>query len=971
MDLSMERRLLPLLPSYDVSSEPSIMIRSTLICFGIGLFAGAGTTYAAETPIPKPEHPRPDAMRANWANLNGRWEFRFDANDQGLRAGWEKPEIRGLRPHHRGPFSLGERALRHSPAKGRPVIGWYRRQFTIPKEFPASIGSGSGSGRSIGGLTSGSMAERSSSTRAGTRRSSPISPMPSSATARTSWSFARSTRPIRACRPASRSAGTRPARGSGRPSGSRRGRRATSPASTMMPAIDPARVGFHVDAAGLAEARRVRGRASRPAISSDGPEFEPTSRGRRPSASRTHTVRVHVAGPRPQALDSGNAAPLRRDPRTSATRNGKVIDSIQTYFGLRTIGRGKYGDEPFERILLNGKPIYLRAALDQSFNPKGIYTAPDDEFLKRDMEITKAMGLNGLRIHIKPDEPRRLYWADRYRRLDPGGHAEHLAAKCPGAQAWEQTMREAIARDRNHPVDHRLGRLQRDLGAGASPEEYKKDRDTQKWVGEMVQAIRELDPTRLVEDNSPCNYDHVVNTDLNSWHFYIDDHERGAASTSRTWSTKPSRAADFNYCPGLAQSSLPLINSEYGAVSAGGGDRDISWGLRDLTTQLRRHPKIQGFIYTELSRHRVGAQRAGQLRPDSQVFGYDTWVPDMRPNELLGADFIGYDAPPAIVGKPGETITVPIFVSHFSDRQVPPKLRWWVSGYDSRGDIRMVVRAEEHSHHMEALRCRRAGAAQGHAAGLSVGRCSRLDAPRRARHNESRRISSIWWSGRIRPCRGSVGAVSTKSWFGSPRATSPTSNGPSPPRRRLARSTVMARVISSTDLELPPSVVKAHPESILLSVPGVFQGQARAGRLARAGQPAGLSSDGRDPSLALDADPVVQRSPVDRIELPDDAADARGVLSHLAGVEHGSHGELVDGLITLTDADRAGLEAGEPLILRFAVPNDATHAGGLCLFGADTGELPLDPTLEIRTRDPLPTDLGVDLNAKIAVPAGP
>ena len=54
---------------------------------------------------------------------------------------------------------------------------------------------------------------------------------------------------------------------------------------------------------------------------------------------------------------------------------------MKTYFGLRTIARGKYGDAPYERILLNGKPIYLRAALDQSFNPKGIYTAPDDEFL--------------------------------------------------------------------------------------------------------------------------------------------------------------------------------------------------------------------------------------------------------------------------------------------------------------------------------------------------------------------------------------------------------------------------------------------------------------------------------------------------------------------------------------------------------------------------------------------------------------
>ncbi len=146
-----------------------------------------------------------------------------------------------------------------------------------------------------------------------------------------------------------------------------------------------------------------------------------------------------------------------------------------------------------------------------------------------------------------------------------------------------------------------------------------------------------------------------------------------------------------------------MINSEYGAVSAGGGDRDISWGLRDLTTQLRRQRKIQGFVYTELAD--IEWEHNGLVNYDRtpKRFGYDTWVPDMQPNELLGADFVGYDAPPAIVGKPGETITVPIFVSHFSDRQGPAKLRWWVSGYDFRADIRTVVTLRDHSRHVAAV----------------------------------------------------------------------------------------------------------------------------------------------------------------------------------------------------------------------------------------------------------------------------
>ena len=168
--------------------------------------------------------------------------------------------------------------------------------------------------------------------------------------------------------------------------------------------------------------------------------------------------------------------------------SGKVIDSVETYFGLRTIGRGKYGDEPFERILLNGKPLYLRAALDQSFNPEGLYTAPDDDFFKRDMIIAKAMGLNGLRIHIKPDEPRRLYWADQIGVLILEDMPNTWRQNAAGArQAWEQTMREAVVRDRNHPAIIAWVAFNETWGLGKA-EDYKKDRDTQAWVGQDGRA---------------------------------------------------------------------------------------------------------------------------------------------------------------------------------------------------------------------------------------------------------------------------------------------------------------------------------------------------------------------------------------------------------------------------------------------------------------------------------------------------
>jgi predicted transcriptional regulator len=172
-------------------------------------------------------------------------------------------------------------------------------------------------------------------------------------------------------------------------------------------------------------------------------------------------------------------------------------------------------------------------------------------------------------------------------------------------------------------------------------------------------------------------------------------------------------------------------------------------------------------------------------------------------------------------------------------------------------------------------------------------------------------------------------------------------------------------------IKLPATVVKAHPESVYY----LFEAGSKAKRdrvdwpqrVNRQDYPQTDMERTWRSRLAVS----LYGRLIERIDLPDDAADARGVLSHLAGVEHGSHGELVDGKIDLTDLDRAHLAAGEPLVLRLAVPNDAPHAGGLCIFGASTGELPLDPTLRIHTRDTLPAELGVDPHAPAAMPANP
>lgn len=243
-------------------------------------------------------------------------------------------------------------------------------------------------------------------------------------------------------------------------------------------------------------------------------------------------------------------------------------------------------------------------------------------------------------------------------------------------------MRETIVRDRNHPAIIAWCLFNESWGLG--DDGFKADRDTQNWVLRMwTEVKRELDPSRLIEDNSPSRYDHVQ-TDLNSWHFYIDDYRRAREHIDEmVRRTVP--GSPLNYVPGRSAGTAPLINSQYGAVSARGGDRDVSWGFRYLTTQLRRHELIQGYVYTQLSD--VEWEHNGIVDYDrsAKEFGYGAFVPGMTIRDLQGADFVGFDAPPSIEAFPGEVFTLPIFVSHYSRRKHPPTLKWRITGIDSLG----------------------------------------------------------------------------------------------------------------------------------------------------------------------------------------------------------------------------------------------------------------------------------------------
>ncbi len=88
--------------------------------------------------------------------------------------------------------------------------------------------------------------------------------------------------------------------------------------------------------------------------------------------------------------------PFLYDLEVSIKKNGKVIDRISSYFGMRKIAvqRDAAGQD---RIFLNNRYTYNLGTLDQGFWPDGLYTAPADAALRFDIEAAKAMGFNTIR----------------------------------------------------------------------------------------------------------------------------------------------------------------------------------------------------------------------------------------------------------------------------------------------------------------------------------------------------------------------------------------------------------------------------------------------------------------------------------------------------------------------------------------------------------------------------------------------
>lgn len=282
-------------------------------------------------------------------------------------------------------------------------------------------------------------------------------------------------------------------------------------------------------------------------------------------------------------------------------------DEVTSYFGLRDV---RYDGMKF---LLNGESVFQRLALDQGYYPDGLYTAPSDEAMIRDVELGQRLGFNGARLHQKVFDPRFLCHCDRAGYMVwgefPSWGVDYENLEALGTVAGEWT--EAVERDFNHPSIITWCPLNE---TWESLKDARKVRDA-RFIDAIYALTKALDPTRPCVDVSGGFHGHK--TDLYDFHDYLDPET--LAAHLKALRERDELIMDKVYAPDFAEKSdlryekgLPLNASEYGGVSYATSS-DNGWGYRrcggelefvdtyvKLTNMLLGEKKLSGFCYTQL-----------------------------------------------------------------------------------------------------------------------------------------------------------------------------------------------------------------------------------------------------------------------------------------------------------------------------------------------------------------------------------
>ncbi|HUG51971.1 MAG TPA: glycoside hydrolase family 2 TIM barrel-domain containing protein [Vicinamibacteria bacterium] len=575
------------------------MSRRRRACAVVLLCAVAGLAAAPPAAVPRPEHPRPDRVRADWLSLNGPWSFEFDDADRGRAERWHT----GTRAFSRTivvPYAFQSR-LSGIGETGFHDVVWYRRAVEVPEawrgrrvmlrfgavDYEATVWvNGMEAGRHRGGHTPFSFDVTDS-----------LGPGSNVIVVRVSDPGTDRTIP----------------RGKQywkeKPESIFYTRTTGLWQPVWLEPVHPLHVvDFRVTPDVDRSEVRVEGVLSRPA---PGLRWRVTARFDGQLAAQAETAATDT---RPAAVLELRGQRLWRPERPNLydltlelLDGGQVVDRVESYFGQRKVA--VHGD----RVYLNNAPYYLRLVLDQGYWPESTLTPPSEEAIKRDIELTKALGFNGARKHQKVEDPRWLYWADRMGLLVWGEMANAYEYSEEYVDRFVAEWQEVVARDYNRPSVVAWVPINESWGV----DEVLTDPRQQSHLKALYHLTRSLDATRPVVDND--GWEHVDTTDL----FTLHDYARTGAELAAKYDHL---RRDRSHIPrngrealafGYRYNGTPILMTEFGGI-AFRIDRPAAegeWGysgieptreaflarLDGLVKAIRGNPVFSGFCYTQLT----------------------------------------------------------------------------------------------------------------------------------------------------------------------------------------------------------------------------------------------------------------------------------------------------------------------------------------------------------------------------------
>ena len=285
---------------------------------------------------------------------------------------------------------------------------------------------------------------------------------------------------------------------------------------------------------------------------------------------------------------------------------GVAVDEVHSYFGFREV---RIGDG---RFVLNGHPYFLRLVLEQGYWPGSHLAAPDEDALRREVELIKDLGFNGVRIHQKVEDPRFLHWCDRLGLLvwDEMPSAYEFGQRAIGRVMREWT--EVVARDRSHPCVVTWVPLNESWGVP----HIEVAEQQQHYATALYHLTRALDPSRPVISND--GWEHTE-SDIWGVHDYAADGDtlrgRYADSTAVARLLSDRRPGRRRVLLGEPEyRGQPVVLTEFGGLSfvPAEGERWFGYAtvssteqleerLADLVSAISQNPELAGFCYTQLT----------------------------------------------------------------------------------------------------------------------------------------------------------------------------------------------------------------------------------------------------------------------------------------------------------------------------------------------------------------------------------